>query len=303
MAAMPPTDPLRQAKPFTILAAADLRDLYRLAPHALHQAEQSGARLILLHVVTPSESTLASAPMLAYYAPGHAEELASLGLGFWTDFLDRQGVSAKPMIAEGPAAEQIAAIAEETNAGWILLGTHRHGVLSKLLIGSVAERLLNSLDLPILTIGPETEPPAREADRAILHAVSLRPGSRQLAAIAAELARSRNARLQLLHVLPPVEEWDGSGMNKDLADLTRQKLEQLACELGEHVEPRLRQGDAAWTILAEAAATNAAMIVLGRTRRSLWADLAQERTVSRVLAHARRPVLTLRSQEEPAGLF
>jgi nucleotide-binding universal stress UspA family protein len=63
------------------------------------------------------------------------------------------------------------------------------------------------------------------------------------------------------------------------------------------VEAKIMHGDPAIEILAEAAASHASLIVLGATRRSAFESLTRDRTVYRVLAHARCPVLTLREPD------
>ena len=64
------------------------------------------------------------------------------------------------------------------------------------------------------------------------------------------------------------------------------------------VEPHVVHGNPAIEILAEAAERHARLIVLGATQRPALENLTRDRTIYRVLAHARCPVLTLR---EPVG--
>jgi nucleotide-binding universal stress UspA family protein len=67
------------------------------------------------------------------------------------------------------------------------------------------------------------------------------------------------------------------------------------------VEPRVVHGNPTIEILAEASECHVDMIVLGATERSAFENLTRDRTVYRVLAHARCPVLTLREpQAAPA---
>jgi nucleotide-binding universal stress UspA family protein len=50
-------------------------------------------------------------------------------------------------------------------------------------------------------------------------------------------------------------------------------------------------------ILAEASERSASLIVLGATERSAFENLTRDRTIYRVLAHARCPVLTQRETQ------
>jgi nucleotide-binding universal stress UspA family protein len=63
------------------------------------------------------------------------------------------------------------------------------------------------------------------------------------------------------------------------------------------VEPVVAHGNPSIEILALASERHASLIVLGATHRSAFESLTRDRTVYRVLAHARCPVLTLREPQ------
>ena len=79
------------------------------------------------------------------------------------------------------------------------------------------------------------------------------------------------------------------------------ELRILAAETGAGcctaVEPHVVHGNPSIEILAEAAERRANLIVLGATRHSAFENLTGERTIYKVLAHARCPVLTLREPQ------
>jgi universal stress protein A len=52
----------------------------------------------------------------------------------------------------GPAASRIVDYAAEQDADLIVMGTHGHGPLHHLLIGSVAERVLRTAPCPVMTV-------------------------------------------------------------------------------------------------------------------------------------------------------
>jgi nucleotide-binding universal stress UspA family protein len=64
------------------------------------------------------------------------------------------------------------------------------------------------------------------------------------------------------------------------------------------VDARVVHGHPAIEILAASVDLGADLLVLGSTHRSVLHNLTHDRTVYRVLAHARCPVLTLRDEEE-----
>jgi len=104
------------------------------------------------------------------------------------------------------AAKQILNAAHQNHADRIVLGTRSRSKLSKLLLGSVAEQVLRSVNLPVITVGPEARLPvsANTTEQVVLHATTLREASRPSAALACQIAATLIARLVILHVLPPI---------------------------------------------------------------------------------------------------
>jgi nucleotide-binding universal stress UspA family protein len=109
----------------------------------------------------------------------------------------------------------------------------------------------------------------------------------------------------LLHVVPPAEEMSHKGLPIGLDSIAMRELRVLATEIGAarsaEIEPIVLHGNPAIEILAEATARRAGLIVLGAARRTAFQNIARDRTVYRVLAHAACPVLTLREASEQAA--
>ena len=75
----------RWTHPAVILVATDFSDLDRLMPFALEQAEQTGARLILLHAIAVAAAMSVDAVGLPYYDPSAALDFAEKELQPWCD--------------------------------------------------------------------------------------------------------------------------------------------------------------------------------------------------------------------------
>jgi nucleotide-binding universal stress UspA family protein len=75
-----------------------------------------------------------------------------------------QGLAARWVLKTGMAPESIAEIAVETRADLIVIGTHGRTGLTRLVIGSVAERVVRLAPCPVLTVKPPEV--AREAAEA-----------------------------------------------------------------------------------------------------------------------------------------
>jgi nucleotide-binding universal stress UspA family protein len=299
------SDPHRWTHPATILVATDLSDLDHLMPFALEQAREARARLILLHVISTSEAITADAAGMPYYDKAGALEIAEQVMRPWCALAAGRGVRCDVLAREGHPTQQIAAAVRQFQADRVLLGTRSRSKIGKLLIGSVAEQVLRSVYLPVITVGPEAHlPEEKDAERVVLHATTLRETSRPSAALACQIASIQNARLVLLHVLPPVPEADRQGLPASQDSAAMHELTQLALETGadccSDVEPVVVHGNPSIEILALAQERRASLIVLGSTDRSAFENLTRDRTVYRVLAHARCPVLTLREPHSAA---
>jgi len=305
---MPDSGTDRWTHPAVILVATDLSDLERLVPFALQEALQYKARLILLHVLAAGAGIAVDPVGMPYYDPAAAIELAAKSLEPWCQLARDKNIACDGLVREGNAAQQIAASVRQFQADRILLGTRSRSKMSKLLLGSVAEQVLRSVNLPVMTVGPEAHLPVGSGGHqtAVLHATTLRETSRPSAALACRIAASQHARLVLLHVLPPIDDMQRDGLPTGLDSTAMYALRALAHETAGNengccgaVEPRVAHGNPSIEILAASAELQASLIVLGATNRSAFQNLTRDHTIYRVLAHARCPVLTLR---EPVGL-
>ncbi len=296
----------RWAQPSVILVATDLSDLDRLIPFALQQAHQTNARIVLLHVLGPGTGTTPDAMGMPSYDPAGAIDFAIRTLEPWRMKAREQEIACDAIVREGYAAQQIATAARQFRADRLLLGTRSRSKVSKLLLGSVAEQVLRSVNLPVMTVGPEAhfEAASDTRQRVVLHATALRETSSPSAALACQIAAKQRAKLVLLHVLPSLEEMQRDRLPTGLDSTALRRLRILAEETGAadsccaEIDARVAHGHPAIEILAASVELRADLIVLGSTHRSAFHSLTHDRTVVRVLAHARCPVLTLLDEVE-----
>jgi nucleotide-binding universal stress UspA family protein len=288
----------RWAQPSAILVATDLSELDRLMPLAIEHAAETGARLILLHVLAPAAAMPAEASGMPYYDPVGALEFAAKTLEPWCILARRQNIVCDAMVREGDPARQIEAAVRQFQADRILLGTRSRSKLGKLLLGSVAEQVRRSVNIPVMTVGAEAHLLVEEGERTVLCATALRETSGPSAALACRIAASHGAKLILLHVLPPMDEMERKGLPTGLDSAALHELRMLAGQAAAGspiaVETRVVHGNPFIEILAEASERHAGLIVLGATGHSTFENLTRDRTVYRVLTHACCPVLTLR---------
>ena len=66
-----------------------------------------------------------------------------------------RGVKIESVLREGPAEDEIKAVAEDTKADLIVIGTHGRRGIARALLGSVAENVIRTVKIPVLAIhGP-----------------------------------------------------------------------------------------------------------------------------------------------------
>ena len=82
-----------------------------------------------------------------YYADESEKVLAPV-----TKFLLRHGINAKSVWKVGPAGASIAKLAEEGGFDLLVLGSHGHGALANLVMGSVATQVLAHCKVPVLMV-------------------------------------------------------------------------------------------------------------------------------------------------------
>ena len=66
----------------------------------------------------------------------------------------RRGTRARSALVEGLPSEGICRVARAERADVVVMGTHGHSWLGRLLLGSVAHRVLRTSAVPVLTVRP-----------------------------------------------------------------------------------------------------------------------------------------------------
>jgi len=168
-------------------------------------------------MVLPSEAGNSSVPADAGYErhlrAQSREWLAEASTHLGADVASKLHLRYAESFAEG-----LIDAAHEFDARLIVIGTARGGLLGRSRIGSVANELLHSSDVPVL-LAPSgsRELPAAQGITRITAAVGTRPGADALLESAIRLARATSAPLRLLSLVPIDLP---AGLDADLAALT-----------------------------------------------------------------------------------
>ena len=283
----------------SILLATNLSDLDWLFPFTCSLAEEIGAHVTLVHVVSAWNGFTTDLAGNPYYNPTEAIEAATKVLN---DSCCREcaaKVKSEVVAIDGAPADGILSMANQVHADLLVMGTSCNRGVDKWLHGSVAEHVLRSSPVPVITVGPKGRQVAASGRpiKSILFATSLLAGSTDAVNLRVILkwAERLHGHLTLLHVLPHqregtlVEERNCQAREAELRAL----LPQEALRDG-FAHTCVRTGVPSREILA--AADNVDLIVLGALRNPLLGRFAAEGTLYKVLAEARCPVATLHSE-------
>lgn len=293
-----------------LLCPVDFSDFSRHAlDHAAALARWYGARLTLLHVfVNRPASDMPPVPMTDVDRQRLIADLQRMAGRIPVDVLLDLRVTESSDIHR-----EILTQAEMVAADMLVLGTHGRSGFERLVLGSVAERVVRMAPCPTMIV------PRRAADTApdepvrfhrIVCPIDFSDASCRAVRLAVSLAEEARAQLILLHVLavPPeiVQEPMSAGLDVDriraaaVADATRQ-LQRLVPDPQPNctVKPVVREGPVYREILATAAERSADLIVMGVQGRGAVDLMVFGSNTARVMRGAACPVLVL---PPPRGL-
>ena len=110
-----------------------------------------GDELVVLHVQdaisAQIDRKLGSAEVTAYQA-----KQADVVLNPIQKFLDKHAVNYRCIWVAGAAASQIIEASKRERVQMIVMGSHGHGLLSRMFMGSVAQRVLADSEIPTLLV-------------------------------------------------------------------------------------------------------------------------------------------------------
>lgn len=214
-----------------------------------------------------------------------------------------EGMQVDVMVEEGNPARRILEEAHALAADLIVMGTHGEGGFDRLVLGSVAEKVLRKATCPVLTVAPRSGNSKLPFEH-VLCAVDFSDSSVAGLQFALSLAQEANARVTVLHVLDwPLGEESArrvigmSEFHRQWEAETREHLERLIpAEVRNWCEPqsKLAFGKVHEQILNTAAAEHADLIVMGVRGRTPVDLMIFGSTTNQVVRRATCPVLTLR---------
>ena len=246
---------------------------------AWHEAQLLGklfdAEIVLVHAIEPPPIVLGEA-----YIPADVYEQflaatrreAEAGFDRLLESVTGSGLKVRIRQENGPPAQRILHTVDEESADLLIVGTHGRTGFDRLLLGSIADRLVRQARCPVLTARAGLPGRPSQEVRRICYATDFSSTARAAWSWVAMIANAARAEVDLVHVtMEPVPDRHMSAetIGRMAALLIEQGRTEVERFLAQSTVPRdrvhvhLLQGVAGEQIVRRARAHAADLIVMG----------------------------------------
>lgn len=125
---------------------------HRAVDHAVQLAASHGATIHAIYVVNTTRYAGFSMETAWEGIDGMLREEGQAAIADVSRTAEASDVPVETTILEGSPSTEIVRYAEDEHCDLIVMGTHGRGGLNRLLLGSVAERVVRSSMVPVLTV-------------------------------------------------------------------------------------------------------------------------------------------------------
>jgi nucleotide-binding universal stress UspA family protein len=298
-----------------ILCPIDFSEHSRRAlDHAVAIARWYEAAVTVLHVFSPvTVAAVGAAPVVVepmVLAPVDRDRLLADTKAF-AAVESAPGVAIEAVVREGSTAAEILEQAASMRADLLVIGTHGRSGFDRLLLGSVAEKVLRKASCPVLTV-PRRLPAVPAGPvlyKRILCPVDFSESSLHALKYALSMAQEADGQLTALHVvsheferIPDLtdigydEKKTIRAFLKEREDILCGRLQEAVAGVTEfcRVESLITHGKPWREVLRLAGAGQSDLIVMGVQGRGAADLLFFGSTTQHVVREASCPVLTLR---------
>ncbi len=302
----------------SIMCAADFSDFSDHAClYGIALAKEFKAKLYMCHAV--------DLPSAAIYEEGISDPLEQQNrlTDYAHEYLNRligeDSLDWEPVIKIGQAANELTSVAEEKHIDLVISATHGRSGLTRLILGSVTERIMHTLPCPLLVVhSSEKDSTAFDGEefrfKRILVGCDFSSDSSLAFEYALSLAQEFQSELHLIHVIEP-------NMYEDLFELPIEaeddSLEFMSGRIDEKLKNMVPEGVVNWCtlktspllgraheeLISYAEANDIDLIVLGVRGHGLVEKLFVGSTTDRVVRQAKCPVLCVRPTIRNAQVF
>jgi len=124
----------------------------------LDLAEKLGARVTVAHAYELPTYGFPDGPAMTAQMAGQIERAAQTALEAAASRARKPGRDVSVVLRQGTAWSEIVAVAKDTKTDLVVMGTHGRRGFARMLLGSVAEKVVRTAPCPVLTVhGPARE--------------------------------------------------------------------------------------------------------------------------------------------------
>ena len=138
-----------------IVAAIDFSDAAEAALAAAESfAKTHGARLTVAHIAAPDPDFIGFEAGPQYIRDSRAATLKAehAQLGKIGERIRESGIETVPVLREGPTVHTLLEQIAKPKDDLVVMGSHGHGALYNLVVGSVAQGVLKGAKVPVLIV-------------------------------------------------------------------------------------------------------------------------------------------------------
>ncbi len=146
--------------PATLLVPVDFSATSEAAlAFAIELAKPLRARLVVMHAYELPTYGYPGTFLTSPDITGTIRDAAQNGLDATMARYEKADVKIDTVLREGAPAAETNAVAKEVGADMIVLGSHGRSGFARMLLGSIAEKIVRSAVVPVVTVrGPPEEP-------------------------------------------------------------------------------------------------------------------------------------------------
>jgi nucleotide-binding universal stress UspA family protein len=260
---------------------------------ALHLPLSKKAKVTLLHVVPDDIPGKLRAQAIAEAEAGLEKALAYVhGLAQARGLAPSQFVTD---VVEGDAARQILKRAHSTEADVIVLGRHGRRPVADLFLGSTAQKVVRSGDVPVLLVHRKPNEPWRRALVAVdlqRSSITLVKEAQPLLALANEVTVFHASRVPFEEYVTMTGELSRSYREEFLSD-AEHDLDALLAKTGLKAKPVAQPGDPRLLVLEEVRQENVDLLVVGSHEKKRLQRLFMGSVAEWLMTHATCDVLVV----------
>lgn len=252
-----------------------------IAPAVRDTVEKFGASLTLVHAYG-AEALAETNLRLA--DPALFQEIHTIQENKLREWAAKyfEGIKFEPIVKLGEASAAIHDVLKANGADLVMMPTHGHGAFRRMLVGSVAAKILHDFDGAIWTASRESVERGPGAGyRSILCAVDLGEEMEGVLRAGAAIAKRYDAELNVVHSIetPPLTtEFDFTPYRNDMFQSAHATIAAMLEKLGIKCSHTVVDGPPAAAVGQEAVARGVDLVVTGRgrihgTMGRLWSNM------------------------------